>query len=221
MRFADRIEAGKQLAQVLKGYKTENMMILALPRGGVPIGYELALELDVPLDVLIVRKLGTPGHEELAMGAIGPGGVVVMNHEVVNMMHISSSQIDQVLADEQTELRRRLRHFRGTRPFPDISGRTVVIVDDGLATGSTAMAAVQAVRAMKPAQVILAIPVCAKDSADRLRPMVDDLLCLQMPADFMAVGYWYNDFRQTTDAEVIDLLVRIWRKDADRTVKHT
>jgi putative phosphoribosyl transferase len=213
MHFEDRVDAGKQLAEALKGYRSENMIILALPRGGVPVGAEVAQALNVPLDVLVVRKLGVPGQDELAMGAIGPSGVVVMNEEVIGLLQIAPETIDRIIAKEHTEIERRLRSFRGDRPFPDLKGKTVVIVDDGLATGSTALAAVQTVLTQNPAKVILAVPVCAPESAARLRPSVNDLICLEQPPDFMAVGYWYRDFRQTTDAEVTELLNTLWRQE--------
>jgi putative phosphoribosyl transferase len=208
MVFQDRIDAGRQLAQALQPYRTDEMIILALPRGGVPIGAEIAQALHVSLDVLIVRKLGVPGHEELAMGALGPSGLTVFNDEVLQTQRwLSSADIDRVVARETEELNRRLRHFRGDRPFPDLQGKTVVIVDDGLATGATAMAAVQTVKTMLPARIILAVPVCAADSAERLRSTVDQLICLHCPDDFNAVGQWYQDFSQTTDAEVVNLLL--------------
>ncbi|HEY9687015.1 MAG TPA: phosphoribosyltransferase [Coleofasciculaceae cyanobacterium] len=213
MHFEDRTDAGKQLAKALKGYRTENMIVLALPRGGVPVGYEVAQALNVPLDVLVVRKLGVPGQDELAMGAIGPGGVVVLNEEVIRMLQIPPETIDRIIAKQYTEIERRLQSFRGDRPFPNLNGKTVVIVDDGLATGSTALAAVQTVLTQNPTKVILAVPVCAPESAARLRPSINDLICLEQPPDFMAVGYWYRDFRQTTDTEVTELLNNLWQSE--------
>jgi len=204
--FQDRADAGRQLAEALKGYKTENMIVLALPRGGVPVGYEIAKALDIPLDVLTIRKLGTPGQEELAMGAIGPDGVVVLNEEVVRLLGIPEVAIEAAIAREKKELQRRSQRFVGERPFPDLAGKVAVIVDDGLATGSTAMAAVQAVRAMEPKQIILAVPVCAADSGQRLCRLVDVFVCLEQPVHFMAVGNWYRNFNQTTDQEVVELL---------------
>jgi putative phosphoribosyl transferase len=212
--FQDRIDAGRQLAETLKSYRPNEMIILALPRGGVPVGYEIAQALHIPLEVLIIRKLGVPGHEELAMGALGPNGLTVFNEDVLRMHQLSPAAINRVVARETDELNRRSRFFRGNRPFPDLAGKTVVIVDDGLATGATAMAAIQAVKALRPAGTMLAVPVCATDAADRLRRMVDTFICLHCPDDFNAVGQWYQDFSQTTDAEVIDLLRRLWQAEA-------
>jgi putative phosphoribosyl transferase len=208
----NRRHAGIKLVQALEHYRDQNVIVLALPRGGVPIGYEVAHFLRAPLDILVVRKLGAPGHEELAIGALGPGHVVVLNQELIQMLGVSQAQLTRVIDQEAKELDRRLQKFRGNRPFPDISGKTVIIIDDGLATGSTALAAVQAVRKIGMDNIVLAIPVCARDSASSLRYEVDELVCLESPAEFHAVGLWYQNFEQTSDGEVVDLLQKAWKE---------
>ena len=206
-RFRNRAEAGQLLARVLDEYAGRNdLVILALPRGGVPIGYEIARQLRVPLDVFLVRKLGVPWHPELAMGALASGGVQVLNDEVVRMYGIPPHVIKAVAAQEQEELDRRAREYRGDRAFPSLEGRTVILVDDGLATGSTMRAAVAAVRQQKPARIIVAVPVAAVQTCDEFRHEVDDIVCLRMPEMFSAVGAWYDDFSQTSDEEVRALL---------------
>jgi predicted phosphoribosyltransferase len=209
--FRDRAEAGKllgeEVARRLRG-KTADAVVLALPRGGVPVGFEVARALGAPLDVFIVRKLGMPGHEELAMGAIASGGVRVLNREVLDMMPVPERIIDAVAEREQRELERREREYRGARPPLDVAGKTVVVVDDGLATGSTMRAAVRALRRMKPRSIIVAVPVGARETCAEFRTEVDDVVCLRTPDPFQAVGLWYDDFEQTTDEEVHDLLGR-------------
>ena len=207
-RFRDRTEAGKLLgAEVLRKIgKREGMLVLALPRGGVPVGHEVARALDAPLDVFIVRKLGLPGHEELAMGAIASGGVEVLNDEVLGWMPLSRKTIDAVADRERRELERREKEYRGERPPLDVTGRTVVIVDDGLATGSTMRAAVLALRKMSPKMIVVAVPVGAGETCESLAAEVDEMICLRTPQPFEAVGLWYADFSQTSDAEVHELL---------------
>jgi predicted phosphoribosyltransferase len=207
-RFRDRREAGQLLARELAGRFADrgNLRILALPRGGVPVGYEIARELGVPLDVFVVRKLGVPGHEELAMGAIASGGASVLNEDVVGPLRISQESIDRVTALERKELERRERSYRGTRPSLDVRGQSVILVDDGLATGSTMRAAVKALRAMHPKQIVVAVPVAAASTCCDLRREVDEIVCLRTPEPFEAVGLWYEDFSQTTDQEVTELL---------------
>jgi predicted phosphoribosyltransferase len=207
-RFRDRIEAGQLLGRELAARPIENAIVLALPRGGVPIGYEVAKALGMPLDVFIVRKLGVPGHEELAMGAIASGGVRVLNRDVLDYARVTQQQLDAVTAREERELSRREAEYRGTRAPLDVRGRTVVIVDDGLATGSTMRAAVHALRAMEPKRVIVAVPVGAAQTCEEFREIVDEIVCLRTPEPFEAVGLWYDDFTQTTDAEVHALLSR-------------
>ena len=208
-RFANRIEGGHLLAGALKHYRGKaNTIVIALPRGGVETGAAIADDLDLPLDVLIVRKLGTPGHEELAMGAIGPGGVRVLNDEVVSSLRISRDRIEVETKREEAELARRERLYRGNQKPLDFAGKTVLVVDDGLATGSTMSAAIAVIRRQKPARIVLAVPVAPSDTLERFRPIVDELVCLESPEPFMAVGCWYADFAQVEDAELIELLAR-------------
>ncbi len=207
--YRDRIEAGRLLATKLTAYAhRQDVLVLALPRGGVPVAYEVAKALHAPLDVFVVRKLGVPGHEELAMGAIATGGIRVINEEVVRMLRIPDRIIDAVAAQEQQELERRERLYRDDRPPPDVSGRTVILIDDGLATGSTMRAAVEALRRQHPARIVVAVPVAAPSICDEFRAEVDDIICAKTPEPFYGVGYWYEDFSQTTDEEVHDLLVQ-------------
>lgn len=212
-RFRDRTDAGRALAADLAAYAgRDDVLVLALPRGGVPVGHEVARALGAPLDVFIVRKLGVPGHEELAMGAIASGGVRVLNEGVVQSLGIPPSIIDQVAAREQAELERREREYRAGRPAPDVRGRTVILVDDGLATGATMRAAVQALRLRGPARVVVAVPVSAEESREEFRQRVDEIVCSRTPSPFYGVGMWYEDFSQTTDAEVHELLARAQRE---------
>jgi predicted phosphoribosyltransferase len=205
--FRDRHDAGAKLALELAGYaERPDAVVLALPRGGVPVGYELATRLGLPLDVLVVRKLGVPGHSELAMGAIASGGVQVVDREITSALRISSEAFDAVLAAERAELERRERLFRGSRPPLDVHDKTVIIVDDGLATGATMRAAVEASRLRGPAEIVVAVPVAAADTCEAFRPIVDHIICLLTPAQLYAVGLWYSDFAQTSDAEVRGLL---------------
>jgi predicted phosphoribosyltransferase len=209
MVFHDRIEAGQQLAAKLMDYADRpDVLVLALPRGGVPIGFEVARALHAPLDIFLVRKLGLPGQEELAMGAIATGGVRVLNEEVVGPLHVSEGLIDQVAAREEEELKRREQMYRGERPPPDVRGRTVILVDDGLATGSTMRAAVAALRRQGPARIIVAVPVGAEETCAAFRDEADEVVCARTPEPFYAVGFWYQDFSQTSDEEVRDLLGR-------------
>lgn len=202
--FADRVEAGKLLGEevVRRIGKRADALVLALPRGGVPVGYEVARALGAPLDVFIVRKLGVPGQEELAMGAIASGGVRVLNDEVLRSVLISKSTIDAVAEREARELERREKSYRGSRPPLEVNGKTVVIVDDGLATGSTMRAAVRALQEMKPREIVVAVPVAAPSTCADLRGSVDEMICLRTPEPFQAVGLWYEDFSQTSDEEV-------------------
>jgi predicted phosphoribosyltransferase len=205
--FSNRREAGRELARLLSGAPpSDDVLVLALPRGGVPVAFEIARALGAPLDVFLVRKLGTPGHPELAMGAIASGGIRVLNDEVVQALDIPPHLIDAVTAREQSELERRSSVYRHGRPFPSLRKRTVVLVDDGLATGSTMKAAVQAVKQHEPARVIVAVPVGAPETCRALREIADEVICARTPAHFSAVGEWYRDFAQTTDEEVTGLL---------------
>jgi len=213
MRFKDRVEAGRQLAKALSKYANRHdVVVLALPRGGVPVGFEVAKALHAPLDVFLVRKLGVPGHPELAMGAIASGGVRVLNRDVLDYVRVTQQQLDAVAAREERELSRREAEFRGNRAPLDVRERTVIIVDDGLATGSTMRAAVQALRAMEPKRVIVAVPVGAEQTCEEFRDIVDEMVCLRTPEPFEAVGLWYDDFTQTTDEEVHALLSQIHSK---------
>ncbi len=206
-RFDDRHEAGQLLARVLTAYKgREDVIVLALPRGGVPVGYEVARELNAPLDVFVVRKLGVPWQPELAMGAIAGDGVEVLNGDVVTAYNIPPHVIRTVAEREGKELKRRLLQYRGDRPFPSLTGKTVILVDDGLATGSTMKAAVKAIRQEHPRMIVVAVPVAATATCKELRHEVEDVICLRTPVDFSAVGVWYDDFTQTTDEEVRHLL---------------
>ena len=214
--FATRREAGKKLARKLSSYANRlDVLVLALPRGGVPVAYEVACALHAPLDVFVVRKLGVPGHEELAMGAIASGGVRVLNEDVMRAMAIPLSVIDAIAGQEQKELERREHLYRGDRPQPNVRGRTVILVDDGLATGSTMRAAALALRKMQPAKLIVAVPVGAPETCDEFRAEVDEVVCAATPVPFIAVGAWYADFSQTSDAEVRELLHRVAAYECD------
>lgn len=205
MTFLDRRDAGRQLAAKLQSYSGEDVLVLALPRGGVPVGYEVSRALHAALDVFVVRKLGVPGHRELAMGAIASGGVQVLNAEVIEALRILPAAVDAVAATEREELERQERAYRGDTPVPKVSGRTVIVVDDGLATGSTMRAAVRALRKAHPKHIVVAVPVAAAETARSMRQEAE-LVCLSEPSEFYAVSMWYEDFSQTTDEEVRNLL---------------
>jgi len=208
-RFRNRTDAGRQLAEKLAAYANRpDVLILALPRGGVPVAFELARAFGAPLDVFLVRKLGVPGYEELAMGAVATGGVRVLNDEIVRGLGISEHEIDAVVARELRELSRRDRLYRGDRPPSDVAGRTVILVDDGLATGATMRAAVQALRQQQPGRIVAAVPTASPDTCQVLKAEADDVICAITPEPFFAVGHWYDDFTQTTDDEVRELLAR-------------
>src|SRR3954469_12186260 len=220
MIFHDRHDAGRQLAARLGEYAgREDVLVLALPRGGVPVGYEVARELDVPLDVFLVRKLGVPGHEEYAFGAIATGGVRVLDTQLVESLGLPAEWIEAIDAKERRELERRERAYRGDRPPPDVAGRTVILVDDGLATGSTMRAAIEALQEAEPASVVVAVPVADPGVCADLRRRVDEVVCLATPQPFGAVGAWYEDFSQTSDAEVRELLSRARRPPAAAVVR--
>lgn len=208
-RFRDRTEAGRFLASRLGSYTGRpDVLVLALPRGGVPVGYEVARALGSPLDVFLVRKLGVPDHEELAMGAIATGGVRVINEDVVASLGIPAAAIEEASDREARELERREAEYRDGRPAPDVRGRTVLLVDDGLATGSTMRAAVAALRQQGPAAIVVAVPIAARETCEELGELVEEIVCAATPHPFRAVGLWYDDFAQTTDEEVRALLAR-------------
>ena len=213
--FRDRREAGRILATKLMAYADRpDVIVLALPRGGVPVAYEVARALDAPMDVFLVRKLGVPGHEELAMGAIASGGVGILNQDVVNGLSISGDVIESVAAREQEELVRRERAYRGVRPPPDIRGRTAILVDDGLATGASMQAAIMALRQMQPARIVVAVPTASPEACEAVRAAADDTICAITPTPFYGVGRWYEDFSQTTDGEVRTLLAEQRQRSA-------
>ena len=205
MSFTDRADAGRRLAAALTPLRQRDPVVLALPRGGVPIGYHVARALGAPLDVIVVRKLGAPGHEELAVGAIARGAVYV-DWPIVRQLAVTQAYLDQVIGAEKEELERRERAYRGGRPAVPVKGRTVIVVDDGLATGATLRAALVAVRSEQPSSIVVAVPVGAPESVARLRSVADDVVCLEMPPDFRAVSLSYEDFSPTSDAEVVECL---------------
>jgi predicted phosphoribosyltransferase len=207
--FRDRADAGRQLAAALSRYADRpDILILALPRGGVPVAFEVARALHAPLDVFLVRKLGLPGHEELAMGAIATGGVRILDGEVLRMLNIPLDVVERVTEIERRELERRERQYRDGRPPPNVEGHTVILIDDGLATGSTMRAAVAALRKEGAKTIVVAVPVAPPETCEALSHEVDDIVCAVTPQPFQAVGLWYADFRQTTDEEVRDLIER-------------
>src|SRR5256714_962341 len=208
-RFRDRTDAGRLLATHLGAYAGRpDVLVLALPRGGVPVAAEVAHALGAPLDVYVVRKLGVPGHEELAMGAIASGGVRVLNDEVVAQLGLPLAAIDRVAQRELRELERRQREYRGDQPPPNVGGKTVILIDDGLATGSTMRAAALALRRLNPAKIVIAVPAAAPETCEAFRDEVDEIICAITPDPFYAVGIWYEDFSQTSDEEVRELLHR-------------
>jgi predicted phosphoribosyltransferase len=208
-RFRDRREAGRLLATKLNAYANRpDVLALALPRGGVPVAYEMADALRVPFDIFLVRKLGVPGQEELAMGAVASGGVRVLNHEVVRALHIPEHVIEAVAAQQLEELERRERLYRDGRAPPELHCRTLILVDDGLATGATMRAAIEALRQRRPARITVAVPTASPDICEALRAEAQEVICWMTPKPFFAVSHWYDDFSQTTDEEVCDLLAR-------------
>jgi putative phosphoribosyl transferase len=209
MRFPDRSKAGQLLAQKLAGYASNpDVVVLALPRGGVPVGFEVACTLNVPLDIIVVRKLGVPGHEELAMGAIASGDVRVLNYDTIDWLQIPQSIIDRVTEVEREELHRREKNYRGTIPPLDLAGKTVILVDDGIATGSTMQAAIAVVRSRNPQRVVVAVPTAPVSTAKEMRDLVDDFVTVITADAFVGVGQWYDDFRQVSDEVTRDLYER-------------
>lgn len=206
-RFLNRKDAGQQLAYALRSYANHpDVMVLGLPRGGVPVAHEIAKVLHAPMDVCLVRKLGVPGQKELAMGAIASGGVRVLNYEVISWFGISGKTIDEVATHELKELQRRDRAYRGDLPQPNLQGQTVILVDDGIATGSTMQAAVAVLKSQHPARIIVAVPVSSPQASSLLKANVDEMVCLLTPEMLYSIGLWYEDFSQTTDEEVCELL---------------
>jgi predicted phosphoribosyltransferase len=216
--FANRREAGRHLAERLREYADrEDVTLLALPRGGVPVAYEVAIALGVPLDVFLVRKIGAPFNEELAVGAIASGGVCLLDGAAIAALVIPQAAIEKAISAERVELERRERLYRGARAFPDLRGRTVILIDDGLATGASMTAAVEALRAKAPAGIIVAAPIASRDACTSLRALTDGCVCVALPEPLYGVGAWYDDFAQTTDTEVLELLAAARRKE-DRDV---
>ncbi len=211
MVFKDRSDAGRQLAEALLPYQRENCLIFGLPRGGVEVAIEVARRLQKPMDVLVVRKIGAPGHEELAAGAVGPENVLILNRDVLVMLGLQADALPPRIEKARIELNRRLQQYRGSRPFPTLSGKTAIIVDDGLATGATARAAIKAIKALEPAKVVLAVPVGTRPLLSQLRYEVDEIICLEKPESFDAVSAWYERFPQCTDAQVVQ-----WLQEAER-----
>jgi putative phosphoribosyl transferase len=205
--FKDRVDAGKKLAKELSKYANRSdVLILALPRGGVPVAFEVAKELNVKMDVFIVRKLGVPGNEELAMGAIASDNIRVLNEDVVRSFQIPERVIDMIAENELRELERREHAYRGDRPKPEVSGSIVILIDDGLATGATMRAAAAALKTKNPAKIVVAVPTAARDTCEFFGREVDEVICMTTPEPFYGVGAWYGDFSQTTDKEVCELL---------------
>lgn len=204
--FENRAEAGRRLGERLSAYKDQSVIVLALPRGGVVVAHEVAAMLGAPLDVLVVRKLGAPGRPELGFGAIAPGGIRIVDNAAVTWLGITPEQLEEVTAHEEAELRRRLQQYRGDRPIMDVRGLTLIVVDDGLATGGTARAAIASLRQRGAGRIVLAVPVCALETARAIEDDVDELVCLSMPEDFRAVGHWYDHFDQVPDEQVMSLL---------------
>jgi putative phosphoribosyl transferase len=212
-RYRNRADAGRRLAAELRAYAGRpDVIVLALPRGGVPVAFEVARALGAPLDIFVVRKLGLPAHPELAMGAIASGGIRVLDQAAIRRFGVTEQEVAAVAAVEERELERRERQYREGVPLPDVAGKTVILVDDGLATGATMTAAAAALRTQRPAKVIVAVPVSAQETCDAFRDIVDEIVCGATPEPFLAVGMWYEDFSQTTDEEVHDLLARAARE---------
>lgn len=218
--FHDRVDAGRRLAAKLMKFRDLEPVIVALPRGGVPVAWEVARALDAPLDVLIARKLGAPGQPELGIGAVAQGGALYLDVELISHMNITREYLHRVAREEALEMERRLRVYRGDRAPLDVMGRTVILVDDGLATGVTTRAAVRALRRQSPRAIILAVPVCAPETAAALRAEVDHVICVESPERFGAVGAWYTEFAQTTDEEVVTILTRAVRAQSAREAQN-
>jgi putative phosphoribosyl transferase len=221
MLFTNRTEAGEQLALRLRKYANrDDAIVLATPRGGVPVAFEVATELKLPLDIFVLRKLGVPGHEELAFGAIASGGVRVIDPDIVEAYGITPSDIERVIRKEEEEMQRRESAYRGARPPLDVSGRTAILVDDGIATGASIRAGIRALRQLNPARIVVAVPVAPPSTCARLKFEAEELVCLQMPEQFYGVGQFYIDFSEVKDEEVIELLARAWRQNGEQRSDH-
>lgn len=206
-KYRDRYHAGKIVASHMENYlNKKNTLVLALPRGGVPVAYEIASQLHLPLDLFIVRKLGVPGHPELALGALAMGGVIVFNQDILNRLNITKDEISAIQHKEAIELERRMKAYRGNRPYPEIQGKTIILVDDGIATGASMRVALKGLRQMQPASIVIAVPVADQAVIDEFEPLVDAFICPLRPQSLQSVGLWYEDFSQTEDQEVQNLL---------------
>lgn len=212
MIFENRSSAGKKLAEKLKKYQNKNVIVLALPRGGVPVGYEIAKLLASPFDIIVSRKIGAPQNPELGIGAISENNVSLINKRIVSLLNISQNQIENTIKKEKKELARRIRLYRNKRNLPDLSGKTVILVDDGLATGVTAQAAIRSIKKLKPEKIIFAAPVCAHESVKQLKLDVNDIVCLYTPSVLQAIGIYYKNFQQVTDQEVVRLINKLGSK---------
>jgi putative phosphoribosyl transferase len=206
MSFADRHDAGERLAEALLGYRERNPIVLGLPRGGVSVAREIARALNAPLDVWVVRKVGLPWRPELGLGAVAEGDVVVLDRQLMARMGISAEEVDAIVRDEQQEVFARVQRFRGTRGPPALADRTVILVDDGIATGGTMRAAIQSIRMKRPGRIVVAVPVADPEILDALAPLVEEIVCLAQEPDLDAVGVWYRDFTQVSDREVVDMV---------------
>jgi putative phosphoribosyl transferase len=216
--FRDREQAGRELGAELGAFAAEHPIVLALPRGGVPVGYEIARALQAPLDVWVVRKVGVPWHPELGVGAVAEGGHVYLNQEILRHIGLSEGELAKIVSSKQREVEERVRRFRGDHPPPIVRDRTIIVVDDGIATGGTVRAAIRSIRAQNPKTIVLAVPVAAPDTIRALEPEVDRVVCLRMPENLYAIGLWYVDFTQVTDGEVVRLLERA--RDEQKEVGH-
>lgn len=206
MIFENRQQAGEKLASELLKYRRENPYVLSLPRGGVPVGFEVAKLLQASLSVVAVRKIGLAGNPEYGIGAIAEGGVKILDQKAIESLGINKKEIEKIIQFEEEELKRRVRIYRGNKPLPNLAGKTAILVDDGMATGITAKAAIETVRKLHPQKIVLAAPVCALDTVESLKNLVDEVICFTAPLDFIAVGAWYKTFAQVSDEEVADLL---------------
>jgi len=204
--FKDRYDAGRQLARILKKFRDENVVILALPRGGVPVAFEVAKYLDAEMDIFLVKKIGVPKREELAMGAIATGGVRILNKNIIDIMNISDETIEETSEKEKKELERREKKYRDERPFPSLKNKTAILIDDGLATGASMRAAIKALRELNPAKIVVAVPTASQSICREFESETDEIICAYTPVVFKGVGEWYEDFSQTTDDEVIGLI---------------